>query len=95
MEILGPKEFKKKNKNCTYNDYLDYLENIKKELTDNLTKDGTEKLQIVNKYLEIVKMYKKEIIYKTIDSLSLEELQGIYKYDKKIESLENEINKFK
>lgn len=95
MEILGPKEFKKKNKNCTYNDYLDYLENIKKELTDNLTKDGTEKLQIVNKYLDIVKMYKKEIIYKTIDSLSLEELQGIYKYDKKIESLENEINKFK
>lgn len=93
MKILNPNEFKQQNPNAYLDDYLAYLENAQKEAEDTL--ENAKVLSLDKSIIEniqsqvedifqmamIVEDYMGQIILKSIDTLSLEELQSYFDFE--------------
>lgn len=95
MKILNPSEYKSQNPSAYLGDYLTYLEDAQKEAekslenAKDLLKDNSIIASIQKQAEEIFQMamlveeYMGHIILKSVDSLTLEELQSYFDFDEK------------
>lgn len=92
MKLFNFKEFKENaaSNEVTLKDYLSYLESNKVEikeamdtarelgLDESVSSELADNLEFLDKLLEIIDGYKRDIIIQSIDNLSLEDLQSLY-----------------
>ncbi len=92
--ILNPSEYKRQNPEAYLDDYLTYLEEAQKEaetdlqyakswsLDDSILSDIQKKAEEIFQMAMIVEEYMGQIVLKSIDTLSLEELQAYFDFEK-------------
>ena len=93
MKILNPNEYKSQNPNAYLDDYLSYLEDAQKAAEETLQSaksllDDNSILEDIRTQAEeifqmamLVEEYMGQIVLKSIDTLSLEELQSYFNFD--------------
>lgn len=93
MKILNPHEYKEQNPSAYLDDYLSYLETAQKEAEETLQNakallDDSSILNDIQKQAEeifqmamLVEEYMGQIVLKSVDTLSLEELQSYFNFD--------------
>ncbi len=105
MKILNPNEYKSQNPNAYLDDYLSYLEDAQKAAEETLQSaksllDDNSILEDIRTQAEeifqmamLVEEYMGQIVLKSIDTLSLEELQSYFNFDSENEQADEQKEK--
>lgn len=101
MKILSPIEYKERNKSAVIDDYIEYLESATKEVEEalsnaqNLQLDSLFVAAIKKRADEIIQMsiiveeYMGQIVLKSLDTLTLKELQSYFDFDREAKERED------